>query len=119
MKTASDPRHKIRRKIVKELFANEFAVQETSDTTKKIIEESNKLDKLIIKAAGQWPINKINKVDLAILRLAVWELFEGKNPPKVIIDEAVELAKEYGSEASPSFVNGVLGNIANAKSSKS
>lgn len=116
MKTASDPRHKIRRKIVKELFANEFAIQESGEATKKIIEESKKIDRLIVSAAPEWPIEKINKIDLAILRLAVWELKEKKNPSKVIIDEAIELAKEYGSDASPSFINGVLGNITNAKS---
>lgn len=111
MKTSSDPRHLLRRKIVKELFANEFAKQLASKTTKKIISESVQIDAVIVKAAPEWPINKINKIDLAILRLAVWEIRSKKNPVKAIIDEAVELAKEYGSEASPSFVNGVLGTI--------
>lgn len=115
MKTASDPRHLKRRQVVKELFANEFANQEASETTYKIIKKSPKIDNLIEKAAGQWPIEKINKVDLAILRLGVWEILEKKEPHKVIIDEAVELAKEYGSEKSPSFINGVLGNIVNEK----
>jgi len=58
-----------------------------------------------------WPIDKLNKIDLAILRLSIYELLIGNIPPKVIIDEAVEIAKEYGSESSPSFVNGVLGTI--------
>ena len=59
-----------------------------------------------------FPISKIAKIDVAILRLAVYELiFEKNTPPKVIIDEAIELAKEYGSDSSPSFVNGVLGSI--------
>jgi N utilization substance protein B len=54
----------------------------------------------------------LNKIDLAILRLAVFELIiENSQPPKVIIDEAVELAKEFGSESSSKFVNGVLGTI--------
>ncbi len=111
MKSASDPRHKLRRKIVKELFANEFAKQTASKTTKKIISESVQIDAMILKAAPEWPISKINKIDLAILRLAVWEIRTDKNPVKAVIDEAVELAKEYGSEASPAFVNGVLGTI--------
>ena len=56
--------------------------------------------------------DKINKIDLAILRLAVYELLvEKTQPPHVIIDEAIELAKEYGNESSSSFVNGALGNI--------
>ncbi len=113
MKTASDPRHKLRRKIVKQLFANEFAKQATSKSAKQVIEKSVEIDALIVKAAPEWPIDKINKMDLATLRLAVWELMEGKAPKKVIIDEAVELAKEYGSETSPKFVNGVLGTICN------
>lgn len=111
MKTASDPRHLLRRKIVQELFANEFADQAKSPTTLAIINDSRKLDDLVKASAGQWPIEKINKIDLAILRLAVWELLEKKVPQKVIVDEAVELAKEFGSESSASFVNGVLGNI--------
>jgi len=58
-----------------------------------------------------WPVDKLNKIDLAILRLAIYELERKKTPPKVIIDEAVELAKEFGGENSPSFINGVLGTI--------
>jgi N utilization substance protein B len=111
MKTASDPRHKFRRKIVKELFANEFAIQEVTSATKLIMDQSIKIDLIIEKAAPEWPISKINKIDLAILRLAVYEIKNKKEPAKVIIDEAIELAKEYGSEASPAFINGVLGTI--------
>lgn len=70
-----------------------------------------KIDKIITKAAPAWPIDKINKIDLAILRFAVYELMEKVTPQKVVIDEAVEIAKEYGSESSSSFVNGVLGTI--------
>lgn len=114
MKTAYDPRHKIRQKIVQELFANEFLTQDASDTTKKILKSSRRLDDKIQKAAPEWPIEKINKVDLAILRLAVWELQTKKNLNfKVIIDEAIELAKEFGSDTSPSFINAVLGVIVN------
>ena len=58
-----------------------------------------------------WPIEKINRIDLAILHLSIYELLNEKTPPKVVIDEAVELAKEFGSEASGSFVNGVLGTV--------
>ncbi len=63
-------------------------------------------------AAPQFPPEKLNKIDLAILRLGVFELIiEQKEPQKVIIDEAVELGKEFGAENSPKFVNGVLGAI--------
>ena len=77
-----------------------------------IIKHLQKIDKAIAKAAPAFPVDKIAKVDLAILRLAVFELvFEKKNPPKVVIDEAVELAKEFGNDTSGSFVNGVLGTV--------
>ncbi len=77
-----------------------------------MIKNLDLIDKEILVAAPEWPLERINKIDLVILRLAVYELLIQKNePPKVIIDEAVELAKEFGSENSAPFVNGVLGTI--------
>ena len=112
MKSATDPRHKKRQKIVKLLFAETYTPQDNlSKTAKKIIKVKTKIDKKITKAAPTWPIDKLNKVDLSILRLAIYELDTGKTPPKVVIDEAVELAKEFGGENSPSFINGVLGTV--------
>jgi N utilization substance protein B len=112
MKTAQDPRHIKRREIVKQLFAESFTSQNSvSEEVGKILKKKDKLDSEIQKAAPTWPIDKLNKIDLAILRQAVYELRSENTPPKVIIDEAVELAKEFGSESSPSFVNGVLGTI--------
>ena len=71
------------------------------------------VDKIIAASAVEWPVSQIAKIDLSILRLAIYELKFSKDntPPKVVIDEAVELGKEFGSETSASFVNGVLGNI--------
>lgn len=70
------------------------------------------IDSHIQKAAPEYPIEKINRTDLAILRLAVYELLiEKKEPNNVIIDEAIELAKEFGGEASPAFINGALGKL--------
>lgn len=112
MKTATDPRHLRRREAVKVLFADSFTKQPNApDLVVKILAQKDKLDKLISDAAPQWPLDKLNKIDLAILRLAVYELENDDTPPKVVIDEAVELAKEYGSESSSSFINGVLGTI--------
>lgn len=112
MKTATDPRHLKRREAVKVLFAETFAKQpHPSELVQQILKEAKKIDKLIAKAAPSWPIANLNKIDLAILRLAIYELERNDTPPKVIIDEAVELAKEYGSESSSSFINGVLGTI--------
>ena len=65
-------------------------------------------DQLIERLAPQWPPRRQPGVDRAILRLAVWEFTSAGTPPKVIIDEAIELAKEYSTEQSPAFVNGVL-----------
>ena len=97
---------------MKLLFSESFAHQgNLSERANLILKKSGKIDKEIEEAAPTWPVDKLNKIDLAILRLAIYELEEGKTPPKVVIDEAVELAKQYGSENSPSFVNGVLGTI--------
>ena len=82
---------------------------------KLILEKKVKIDNQIKKAAPAWPIDKLNRIDLAILRLSVYELLFTDTPPKVVIDEAVEIAKEFGAESSPSFVNGVLGTILKGK----
>ena len=112
MKTATDPRHIKRREAVKVLFAQSFATQPNlPDLVKNIVKDQKRLDKMITKAAPAWPIANLNKIDLSILRLAIFELETNSTPPKVIIDEAVELAKEFGGESSPSFINGVLGTI--------
>lgn len=99
---------------MQELFAWDFEDVNglSSEDAKLIGENISEINKMIGDAAPAWPIDKINKIDLAILRLAVFELLiSQKAPPKVIVDEAVELAKEYGSESSPSFVNGALGKL--------
>lgn len=91
-------------------FSQENIVEE--EKTKKVIENLEKIDSLIKEAAPAWPLEKINRVDLAILRLGVFELIIDKGAPvKVVVDEAVELAKEYGGGSSASFVNGVLGKL--------
>jgi N utilization substance protein B len=65
-------------------------------------------DKWVERLAPQWPPRRQPGVDRNILRLAIWELTNSDTPPKVVIDEAIELAKTYSTENSPSFVNGVL-----------
>ena len=112
MKTALDPRHKKRQEIVEDLFKVDFHKQPIGKDAKEILTHILDIDKKITIAAPEFPIDKINKVDLAILRLAVYELsISKKEPPKVVIDEAIELAKEYGGESSPAFVNGALGKV--------
>lgn len=117
MKTSKDPRHKRRQHLVQELFSTDFQKQHVSQETQAILENLTELDEQIKQAAPDFPVEKINKVDLAILRLAAYEvLIEQKEPQNVIIDEAVELAKEFSNPTSPAFVNGVLGHIiSNAK----
>jgi N utilization substance protein B len=70
------------------------------------------LDENIIPAAPEWPLGQIARVDRNILRIAILELLILKeNPPKVIINEAVEIAKTFGGNNSSKFINGVLGTI--------
>ena len=76
---------------------------------------SQRIDGLIENMANGWKVSRIARVDLAILRLAVFELNYGeKVPQSVVINEAVRLAKKYGAEKSGSFVNGVLGGVVRA-----
>ncbi|HEX7456044.1 MAG TPA: transcription antitermination factor NusB [Candidatus Nanoarchaeia archaeon] len=80
--------------------------------TQGVTENLDTIDKIIETCASEWPIAQIAKVDLEILRIAIFELYIARNvPPKVAIDEAVELAKEFGGENSSKFVNGVLGTV--------
>ena len=112
MKTSLDPRHKRRQRLIQDLFSIEFHKQHVNQDVTEILKQKDSLDKNIKEAAPDYPVEKINKIDLAILRLGVYELLiEQKEPSNVIIDESVELAKEYGNDTSPAFVNGVLGHI--------
>jgi N utilization substance protein B len=75
-----------------------------------IVEE---LDQFIAEHAPEWPLNQVATVDRNILRIALWEFAVSENTPiKVAINEAVELAKVFGSDSSPRFINGVLGSLA-------
>ncbi len=113
MKTPLDPRHLKRKKTIQDLFVLTFrSSKPKTDLGKQVAKAFKKIDNIITKAAPEWPLAQINRIDLTILRLAIWELvIKQKEPPKVIIDEAIELAKVFGSESTPSFVNGVLGTV--------
>lgn len=112
MRTRSDPRHLARQQAVQELFAWNFLPQKIkSPAGRETIKHLADIDKIIAACAPELPTQRINSIDLAILRLAIYELAVKKTePPKVIIDEAIELAKEFGGETSPGFINGALGN---------
>lgn len=116
MKKKDDPRHLARVKIIKVLFEKNFRQDmkiKNNPIAQDLLKNLKKIDKAIIQNAPAWPINQISPVELSILRLAVWELaFSQKREPyKVIVDEAVEIAKEFGSNSSAGFINGVLGTI--------
>ncbi|MEK7178262.1 MAG: transcription antitermination factor NusB [Patescibacteria group bacterium] len=84
------------------------------DLIRGILKNREKIDAIIIKTAPEWPLEQINLVDRNILRLGIYELLFGNRdgvPPKVAINEAIELAKSFGGETSGKFVNGVLGTI--------
>lgn len=135
MKNPKDPRHAARMIALQQLFLKDFRESEKVEVDELeldefqaidelevynnelreqivngVIERQDEIDKFITDFAPQWPVNQIKKVDLQILRMAIFEGFLGKiTPPKVAIDEAIELAKEFGGSASDKFVNGVLG----------
>ena len=74
---------------------------------------SEMLDQFIAQHAPEWPMDQVSIIDRNILRIALWEFAVYKKTPlKVAINEAVELAKSYGSDSTPRFVNGVLGSLA-------
>ncbi len=86
-----------------------FILKETEGTKKHLAE----IDEMIDKKAKKWDTGRMSKVDLAILRLAIYEIcFSEEIPTSVAINEAVELAKKFSSDEAPSFINGILGSIA-------
>ncbi len=109
----TDKRHLKRIEIVQELYSYHFNTKtKLSDKTTEVLSQIETLDIHIQSGAPKYAINQIGTVDLNILRLALFELLiEKKEPPKVIINEAVELAHEMGGEKSPGFINAVLGKI--------
>lgn len=80
---------------------------------KAILEKINVIDDILSEAASGWTLNRMGKVELTILRLAVYEMcFDDSIPVKVAINEAVELAKIFGGDDTPGFINGVLAKLA-------
>ena len=99
------------------LRAGETLTQEALDFSEELVkgvmQHKSELDGLIKKFAPAFPLEQMSIVDKGILRLAIFEiLFCDKTPLKVAINEAIELAKDFGSDSSPRLVNGILGSIA-------
>lgn len=134
MKTDKDPRHEARRIALAALFGwsylsqgldrlNQIATEELFENsqfdedllnliTEGVVQNLDTIDRIIEASAPEWPLGQIARVDLTALRIAIFELYIAQNvPPKVAIDEAIELAKEFGGETSGKFVNGVLGTV--------
>lgn len=133
MKSATDPRHEARRIALGTLFEYSFSDEDPNKAQEHCQQEINHnffdqkllktiitgvaenqetIDQIISTAAPQWPTAQISRIDLTCLRIAIYELYFGKSlPPKVAIDEAIELAKEFGGDNSGKFVNGVLGTV--------
>jgi len=85
-------------------FANELV--------KGVLASRERIDEVIRKTAPAWPLEQMAAIDRNILRLAIYEiLIDNRVPMRAAINEAVELAKEFGGETSPKFVNGVLGSV--------
>lgn len=129
-------RSKLREETFKLLYSLEFCKDETEDIINSYIEENSIIDEQDIEyvkntingisrekenisklisdnLAAKWTIERISKIDLVILKLAIYEVKNTDIPFKVAINEAVELAKTYGDDNSKVFVNGVLASIVN------
>lgn len=141
MKTKRDPRHIARQVALMSLFEWSFHSDDISEIINHVVEAQEEppevditlvqslvqgaidhlddLDARITAAAPEWPRDQIAKIDIGILRIAGYELLFTNTPEKVVIDEAVELAKEYGGDTSSRFINGVLGTLAKEAASTS
>lgn len=139
MKKKQDSRHEARKVAMQALFEWSFNSTDIEEIAKRDLELHNgedepkpvetdselvlflvkgitdnldQIDKIVTDCAPEWPIEQIAKVDLEILRISIFELYIARSvPPKVAIDEAVELGKQFGGENSSKFINGVLGTV--------
>ena len=98
------------KKDADDILPSEFVLT----TLRNVVQQQPSIDDLLRQHAENWAFERIAKVDLAILRLAVYELRFAQTPTPVIINEAIELAKEYASDDSRRFINGLLDRIAKA-----
>jgi N utilization substance protein B len=96
-----------------EMSLPEDALEFAGELVRGVMASREELDEAIRKNAPAWPLEQVAGVDRNILRLAIYEMvIDNRVPVRAAINEAVELAKEFGGEASPKFVNGVLGSVA-------
>ncbi|MDD4290399.1 MAG: transcription antitermination factor NusB [Patescibacteria group bacterium] len=95
----------------KEFGADKDDIEFTKNLLKGIVDKWKNINDLIIKYAPEWPLKQIAIIDRNILRIGIYELKFENLPPKVAINEAIELSKNYGGDNSSKFINGVLGSI--------
>jgi transcription antitermination protein NusB len=129
----SGTRHKARTLALQALYEVDSVARRPEDVVERLLSEVNlskengdfvrelvsgavknrdEIDRHIQKSAPAWPVNQLALIDRNILRLAIFEiLYDNKVPVKVAVNEAVELAKTFGSESSAKFINGVLGSV--------
>ncbi len=111
-----DMRHNLDIEAITSRNIDEFHEDADSEYIKLVVDGTlqhvDEIDEKVGKAAPEWPIDQISPIDKAILRVAIFELlYADEVPPKVAINEAVELAKMFGGENSSKFINGVLGTL--------
>lgn len=133
MREEFDPRHAARVVALQTLFEWSFNSSDTDAIIERDIAELevptidrdlakflvrgvtdnlDTIDSIVATSAPEWPLTQIAKIDLAVLRIAIFELYIARSvPPKVAIDEAIELGKQFGGENSGKFINGVLGTV--------
>ena len=104
------------RKIVERLKRESELPEETLQFTAKLVEgvaaNQDVIDRMIGKYAPNWPVHQLSIIDRTVLRIAIFELkYNKETPSKAVANEAVELAKSFGSDSSTKFVNGVLGSL--------
>lgn len=110
--SAARPADSVVERLLSETELNEENAAFVRELVAGTVNNKDKIDGSIKKYAPAWPLEQIAMIDRNILRLAIFEiLFDNKVPVKVAVSEAVELAKTFGSESSPKFVNGVLGSV--------
>jgi N utilization substance protein B len=110
--SAARPAEVVVERLLEETALNEDTTAFVRELVSGAVSNKSEIDSNIQKYAPAWPLEQMAMIDRNILRLAIFEiLFDNKVPVKVAVSEAVELAKTFGSESSPKFVNGVLGSV--------
>jgi N utilization substance protein B len=106
------PRRRARTLALQALYEADTAGHAAEEVLARLVEHRERIDEVIGKAAPAWPVTQLAPVDRNVLRLAILEiLINNRTPVRAAINEAVELAKSFGSDNSGRFVNGVLGSV--------